>query len=196
MSFKSIHQFEELIADFFGSPYAVSTDSCTHALELVLRYHNTKSCVCPFRTYISVPSTLEKLNINWTFVNNHWHNYYYLTDNLIDAAVLWQANSYIKDTLMCVSFQYQKHLGLGRGGIILLDKKEDYNALSKMRYDGRDLDTPWADQDIQMLGYHYYMTPETALQGIKRFRSVKDVPAREWSFRDYPDLSKMSLFAE
>jgi len=196
VSFESIYEFEKLIADFFGSPYAVSTDSCTHALELVLRYQNTKSCECPLHTYISVPSTLEKLNINWKFVNNYWNNYYYLTDNIVDAAVLWQPNSYIKNTFMCISFQYQKHLSLGRGGIILLDKKEDYDILRKTRYDGRDLNQPWANQDIQILGYHYYMTPETAKRGIEKFYSVKSIPAREWSYQDYPNLSKMSLFSK
>ena len=30
-------EFENRIADFYGSPYAVAIDCCTHALELVLR---------------------------------------------------------------------------------------------------------------------------------------------------------------
>ena len=61
---------------------------------------------------------------------------------------------------MCVSFQFKKHLNLGRGGIILLDNKRAYDALSKMVYDGRSDDAPWANQDISTIGYHYYMTPD------------------------------------
>ena len=47
---------------------------------------------------------------------------------------MWKENSYIPGTFMCLSFQFQKHLSLGRGGMILLDDKEAYNKLSKMVY--------------------------------------------------------------
>ena len=42
MSFDIVSEFESKIAEFFGSPYAISVDSCTHGLELCLRY---KKCV-------------------------------------------------------------------------------------------------------------------------------------------------------
>ena len=38
MSFKVITDFEKQIALFFGAPYAVAVDCCTHAIELCLRY--------------------------------------------------------------------------------------------------------------------------------------------------------------
>ena len=38
MSFEIISEFEKSIAEFFGSPYAVAVDSCTHGIELCLRY--------------------------------------------------------------------------------------------------------------------------------------------------------------
>jgi len=38
MSFDVVEQFEQEVAKFFGAPYAVATDSCTHAIELCLRY--------------------------------------------------------------------------------------------------------------------------------------------------------------
>ena len=37
MSFETINEFEKQIANFFGSPYGVAVDCCTHALELCLR---------------------------------------------------------------------------------------------------------------------------------------------------------------
>ena len=37
MSFEAVEQFENQVADFFGAPYAVATDCCTHAVELCLR---------------------------------------------------------------------------------------------------------------------------------------------------------------
>ena len=70
--------------------------------------------------------------------------------------------------VLCVlSFQFQKHLSLGRGGMILTDDKDAKDELKKMSYDGRVPDSPWRDQNISTMGYHYYMTPETAQNGIR-----------------------------
>jgi dTDP-4-amino-4,6-dideoxygalactose transaminase len=95
---------------------------------------------------------------------------------------------------MCLSFQFKKHLNLGRGGMILLDNEEQYNILRKMRYDGRTDDKPWAEQDIETIGYHYYMTPESAQLGLKRFQEVVNVEPKHWSYDNYPDISKMKVF--
>ena len=94
------------VAEFFGSPYAISVDSCTHGLELCLRYEQYNDITIPCRTYISVPFLAQKLNLNWKWREEDWVNYYYLGNtNIIDAAVLWKSNSYIPGTYMCVSFQ-------------------------------------------------------------------------------------------
>ena len=42
MSFKKVQEFENAIAKFFGAPYAVAVDCCTHGLELCLRYTKEK----------------------------------------------------------------------------------------------------------------------------------------------------------
>jgi hypothetical protein len=63
-----------------------------------------------------------------------------------------------------------------------------------MRYDGRTDDKPWAEQDVETMGYHYYMTPETAQLGLQRFQEVVDVKPRRWTYKDYPDLRSMSVF--
>ena len=95
---------------------------------------------------------------------------------------------------MCLSFQFKKHLSLGRGGAILLQNKEDYDVLKKMSYDGRDLSKPWAEQNIDTIGYHYYMTPETAMLGIEKLSIARNCLSREWTYEDYPDLRKLSVF--
>lgn len=191
---KEVRQFESIIAEYFNANYAVATDSCTHAIELCLRYCGVYEVTVPTNTYLSVPMTCEKLNLKWTFRNELWENYYTLSPSIIDAAVYWRKNGFIKNTFMCLSFQYKKHLNLGRGGIILMDRDTDYVNLKRMSYDGRSPDVPWADQDISMYGYHYYMTPETALLGIKRFNEIKNVEPKKWSYKDYPDLTKMTVF--
>jgi dTDP-4-amino-4,6-dideoxygalactose transaminase len=195
--FDIIDQFEEAIAKFYGSTFAVAVDCCTHAIELSLRYMNVKSASCPERTYISLPFTFEKLGIKWQFEDNKWQDYYYIGNtNIIDAAVLWKENSYIPGTLMCLSFQYKKHLNLIRGGAILTDDSEAYIKLKKMSYDGRTRDKPWAEQDIDSIGYHYYMPPETALLGLEKLPAVIKLTPKQWSYLDYPYLPKMKVFNE
>ena len=190
-----VAQFEKQIADYFGAPYAVATDCCTHAIELCLRLQNPVYVECPKNTYLSVPMTFSKLNIQWKFVDSKWKDHYTITNtNIIDAAVYWKAQGYIRNTLMCLSFQFKKHLNLGRGGMILLDNAESYAILKKMRYDGRDDNAPWAEQDIDTMGYRYYMTPETAEAGLLKFQMAKATMPKQWSYADYPDISKMKVF--
>jgi dTDP-4-amino-4,6-dideoxygalactose transaminase len=190
--FDAVTKFEESIAEFFGAPYAVATDCCTHALELCLRYHNIKHTSCPIHTYLSVPMTFRKLNISWDWQDIKWQEYYHLAGtNIIDAAVLWRPASYIPKTLMCVSFQYSKHLSLGRGGVILLDDQKIQQDLIKLSYDGRIRGVPWAKQQVNSIGYHYYMTPEIASLGLEKLPAAKQIPAKIWNYSDYPNLNEM-----
>jgi dTDP-4-amino-4,6-dideoxygalactose transaminase len=138
--FEIVHDFEKAIAEFYGAPYAVATDCCTHAIELSLRYQRTKSATCPSQTYLSIPFTLMKLNLEWSFVDQPWQDYYYLGNtNIVDAAVYWKKDGYIPGTYMCLSFQFRKHLNLIRGGAILLDDAQAADQLRKMTTDGRDV---------------------------------------------------------
>jgi dTDP-4-amino-4,6-dideoxygalactose transaminase len=194
MSFNQIRDFESQIADFFGSKFCVATDSCTHAIELCLRYTEVNDASCPKHTYISVPFTFEKLNLKWAWNEEQWKEFYFIKDRIIDAAVYWKPNGYIPNTLMCVSFQYKKHLGLGRGGCILTDHEKEFNNLKLMSHDGRHSESPWSSQNISQMGYHYHMTPETAELGIKKLPEATKKPARVWSWKDYPNLTKMAVF--
>lgn len=197
MSFDIVTKFENRIADFFGSKYAIAVDSCTHGIELALRYQNVKKISVPKRTYLSVPFLAEKLNIEREWRDDDWEDYYWLNysdKKIIDAAVLWKKNSYIDNTFMCVSFQYQKHLSLGRGGVILLDNENDTHILKKMSYDGRLPNIPWRDQNIDCIGYHYYMTPETAQLGLDKLDEAILTEPRKWKTTDWLDLTKMEIF--
>jgi len=199
MSFSSVKEFEEKIAEFYGAPYAVAVDCCTHAVELCLRYEDPcrfyTHVTFPTRTYISIPFLGEKLGLRWSWNPKQWKDYYYIGETkIVDAAVLWKKDGYIPETLMCLSFQFQKHLSLGRGGMILTDDKEAAEALKKMSYDGRLPDKPWREQDISSMGYHYYMTPETAQNGLDKLEEAKTKDPRKWAWEDWPDLRKMEVF--
>tara|TARA_R110000824_G_scaffold25_2_gene69 strand:- start:18 stop:605 length:588 start_codon:yes stop_codon:yes gene_type:complete len=186
--------FEKEVAAFFGAPFGVATDCCTHALELCLRRENPTQIKVPSRTYISVPFLASKLDIAFSWTDSPWVDFYYLTETIIDAAVLWKKKSYIPQTFMCLSFQFQKHLSLGRGGMILTDDERAAKELKKMSYDGRNPNTPWRDQNISSLGYHYYMTPETAIKGSQKLAKAIKTKPRQWHLTDWPDLRKMKVF--
>jgi dTDP-4-amino-4,6-dideoxygalactose transaminase len=196
MSFEIVKNFEKLISDFFGSKFAIATDSCTHAIELCLRYQKIdKQIYFPKNTYIGVPMLGYKLNLNWQWIKEEWNDYYTIKGtNIIDAAVLWKKNSYIDGNFMCISFQFQKHINIGKGGMILTNSKNAYEDLIKMSYDGRERDKPWREQDISNIGYHYYLTPESAQKGIEIYYNKFDKLPKLWTYKDYPDLSKMTVF--
>lgn len=194
MNFNTVTEFENKVAKFFGAKFAIAVDSCTHGVELCLRYTKADQIVCPKRTYLSIPFLSHKLGIKLEWKDQNWLDYYYLTPNIIDAAVLWKASSYIPDTFMSLSFQYQKHLSLGRGGMILTDNEEAAIELKKMSYDGRLPNVPWRDQNISTIGYHYYMTPETAQLGLDKLDKAIESAPRQWVATDWPDLTQMTVF--
>lgn len=192
--FQIVQEFEKEVAKFFGAPFAIAVDSCTHGIELALRYTNVNKISVPKHTYISIPFLASKLNIELEWRDEDWLDYYYLTDKIVDAAVLWKQNSYIPNTMMGISFQYQKHLSLGRGGILLLDNEDAAIEIKKMSYDGRLPVIPWREQNISTIGYHYYMTPETAKLGLDKLPNAIETQPRQWVVSDWPDLTEMEVF--
>jgi hypothetical protein len=140
--------------------------------------------------------TFEKLGLQWEFRQQNWSKFYMVSNDIIDAATYWQPSGYIENSFMCISFQFRKHLGLGRGGAILCTHQKDYKILKKMSYDGRVPTMLWAEQDIDTLGYHYYMTPETAQLGLDKLANAITTKPKIWSYTDYPDLTTMTIFKD
>ena len=195
MSFKVVSDFENEVAHWFGAPYGVAVDCCTHGIELCLRYNDVQTIEVPKRTYLSVPFLADKLGIELKWKDEKWKDYYKIGGtNIYDAAVLWKEDSYIPGSFMCLSFQFQKHLSLGRGGMILTDNRESMWELKKMSYDGREPDIPWREQNIESMGYHYYMAPETAMLGLKKLPEAIKTKPRQWVVTDWPDLTQMEIF--
>ncbi len=197
--FEVLEIFENKISRFFGSKYCVLVDSCTHGIELCLRstFSDQKEIVIPLNTYISIPMTLEKLGIQYVFADRYWEKYYQINPTRIyDAATLWEKDSYIAGTMMVLSFQHKKHIKIGRGGAILLDDENLYNRLRKMRYDGRDLSKNHQDDQIDNIGYHYYMTPEDAALGVMLFDQHYEDVAKIWTSDNYVPLTNYKVFSK
>jgi len=188
-----ITEFENRIADFYGAPHAVAVDCCTHALELVLRLKKIKSISIPCRSYLSIPMTAIKLGIDYHWRDEKWQDEYSVAPDIYDSAVLWKQNSYRPNSYQCISFQFKKHLSLGRGGAILLSDHSEYEQLTRMAHDGRKPGT-WRDKTDFIMGYHYYMTPETAQLGLEKLPDAVVTQPIKWTWEDYPDISKLDVF--
>jgi dTDP-4-amino-4,6-dideoxygalactose transaminase len=195
--FDKILRFEQELAEFCGAPYAVMTDCCTHAIELCLRYDQVKSLKMTPYTYLSMPMLMHKLGIKYEYLDHAWQRwvgeYPFLNTRVWDSARRLEKNMYRVGTMQCLSFGHGKPLHIGRGGAIILDDKTAYEAIIRMRYDGRDLSiSPWIDQQEFRVGYHYKPTPEEAQQGLALLEGLREhcpepIPV------DYADLRTITI---
>tara|TARA_B100001057_G_scaffold204486_1_gene205166 strand:+ start:25 stop:693 length:669 start_codon:yes stop_codon:yes gene_type:complete len=202
--FDVIHMFERKICAYTNAPMCVVVDSDTHALELCLRYYLEQGIdmkmTCPKHTYVSVPMTLYNLNIKFDWTDEDWSGIYQLGDTaLLDAATRFTAGMYLDNYDMCLSFQWQKQLKIGKGGAVLTDNTDLYEWLLSSRHDGRDYNlwNKWTAQPVfRRTGYHYNMIPEDCALGILLMDQLPEnngdvcSPAKSY----YPDLSKRLKF--
>ena len=65
-----IAEFEKELSVFTGAPYVVMTDCCSHAIELCMIYEEVRYCEFPAYTYLSVPMTLLKLDIDFSVLES------------------------------------------------------------------------------------------------------------------------------
>jgi len=176
---ENIELFENLVAKYAGSKYAVAVDSCTNALFLCLKYcqstgYDTERHVItiPRRTYISVPMQVKHAGYEMIFEDVEWTGVYKLSPlPIVDSAQRFTQNMYIKNTLQCLSFHSKKILPIGRGGMILTDDVDAKNWLDRSRYDGRSsiYYNDISSQTVPTIGWHMYMTPEQAVRGVEQF---------------------------
>jgi dTDP-4-amino-4,6-dideoxygalactose transaminase len=193
--FEQIKLFEDELSKFTKAPFVVTTDCCTHAIELCLIIDNVKTCDFSAFTYLSVLQTMHKLNIDYRMLNESWTGeYQFYKTRIWDSARRLQPNMYRSGQLQCLSFGYSKPLDIGRGGAILTDSYDDYEILRKMRYDGRDLSiSPWVNQKDFIQGFHYKLNPEECVRGSKALK--KYIKRKEFmpNFVKYPDCRKVKI---
>lgn len=192
MSFDTILQFEKELAKFTGAPYAIMTDCCTHAIELCLRYDRPRELTFTATTYLSIPMLMHKLNIPYMLTTEDWTGeYHFYGSRIWDSARRLEEGMYRPGDKQCLSFGYSKPLDPGRGGAILLDDVEEYDTIRQMRYDGRDLlVSPWQDQQVFRVGYHYRPTVEEAEMALDKLKAYTSTPPKHVV---YPDLRKITI---
>lgn len=194
LSYNTLKEFEQALSEYTGAPYVVLTDCCTHAIELCFRYKNPGPVTCAAHTYLSIPMMLHKLGVPFYYDHAPWQYEYRLApSNIWDSARGLDEGMYRAGALQCLSFGNSKRLELQAGGAILTNNKQDYVALKRMAYDGRDLDiVPWENQKSFDVGYHYNMRLETAQLGINMLKNG-NLKSRESQLVEYPDCSKLNI---
>lgn len=194
--FDAVSDFERAVAHYTGAPYCITTDCCTHAIEIAFRLTFDNNIVMfPARTYLSVPMTMHKLNIPYILTDEAWTGEYnFIGSKIWDSARQFSRHMYRDGHVQCVSFGRTKPLEIGRGGCILTDNRELYEAASRMRMDGRDIFKykPWATQEEFNLGFHYYMRPEDCVTGLNMLLDKKFTEQRA-EFYNYPDCRELAI---
>ncbi len=184
-----VRQFEAALAEYAGAPYAVAVDTCTAGLFLCCRRLRVQNVAIPRRTFVGVPMAVMHAGGVVRFTNEEWIGIYRLEPYpIIDGACRFRRGMYDPGTLHCLSFQYRKHLAIGRGGAVLTDNAECAEWLRKARFFGRaeGQETP------EFLGWNAYMEPERAARGLSLLTMM---PACNHDLRfDYPDLAAMEVF--
>ena len=208
--YKVTEEFEEKLASYCGSKYAVTVDNCSNALFLALYYeHNVKHRVSPTvripsRTYPSVPCEIIHAGLKVEFINLDTETlkgaYYIEGSNVIDSALRFTSDMYIKGSHMCLSFTGPyKHFKLSKGGAILTDDPEAYRWFKRARYSGRR-ECSYHEDNFDMLGWNFYMMPELAARGLllmNQFYNTDGTPKQNEDLElPYPDLSKFEIYQQ
>ena len=196
--YQVVRDFEEALCNYTGAKYAVTTNSCTNALLLACAYHKTiwpdvDWVNIPKHTYVSVPMSIRHAGFSPIFVNKEWSGTYQLEPFQIwDSARRFTSNMYLPGQFQCVSFHWAKILGIQQGGAILHNNSVADRWLRRARFDGRREGVHPSEDDI-MMGWHCYMSPEIAAEGLVRI-SFLPTDNEDLPNDDYPDLSKMECF--
>jgi dTDP-4-amino-4,6-dideoxygalactose transaminase len=201
--------FESALCEYTGAPYAVAVNSCTMALTLavawclnpgakygphVWREDCEPLVTIPKRTYASVPQAIIHAGGRPVFEDREWLGNYLLRPlPVLDSARYFTSDMYLAAHFFCVSFHASKTLGLEQGGAILHDNPEADAWFRRARFDGRAEGVAPKDDTGIIVGWHCYMNPSTAAQGILKLHSLPRHNA-PLSNDDYPDLSTLECF--
>ena len=191
----SVRKFEQELATFTGAPYVVTTDCCTHAIELCFRLLQIKTCRFSAHTYISVPMTMKLLGVDYEFSMTPWRDeYQFLGTPVWDSARCLKPNMYRSRQYQCLSFGHTKPLDNVRGGAILLDNEEHYKQLKSMSYDGRDSSyNNMKDQKVFKQGFHYMMRYEECESASKLLDAYITTGKFEHEYKPYSDISDLEI---
>lgn len=194
-AFKVVQLFEQAVADYAGSKYAVATNTGTSALHLsMLRaVPDGGTIIFPAFTFVSVPMMAKISGFHLQFEDEPWQGVYQLKPWPIwDGALRFTKGMY-RGGLHCLSFQARKILNIGEGGMILTDSLEDAEWLRAARYLGRKPPT-YGIEEIESPGFLAYMSPEKAARGLHLMEYVSEHNPDQ--IIEYNDMRNVKFFKE
>ena len=196
-----VTHFENELANYCGYNYGIACDSNSNAIRLVLHYLNitNQDIIIPSKTYVSVPNQIILSGNRPKFEDIKWKGLYPIGETgIIDAATaLYKGMSEgYEDKYMILSFHLKKILNIGQGGMILTNDEEFNRWARPMIYDGRHKDKLYQDDEFECIGWHMYMSPESAKRGLEIFHSdkIKDYNEPCGSSETYNDLRHQKIF--
>jgi dTDP-4-amino-4,6-dideoxygalactose transaminase len=150
-----------------------------------------QTVMIPAHTFISVPMAAIQAGLKVEFEDKEWKGVYEIKPlKVIDSALRFRKKMY-QGGLHCLSFQARKLLNIGEGGMVLTDDLEAALWLREARYSGRRAPL-YKVEDVSMIGFQMYMTPEKAARGLHLMEYVSDnLPDQVMT---YPDLRKVKAF--
>lgn len=207
--YQVVKDFEKVLCEYTGAPFCVATTSCTMALLLAVRCSIRASLdvrpyiEIPKRTYIGVPMSIIHAGGWPVFRDEAWCGSYQLKPLPVYDSARWLTTDLYNivarlgdqrgSGMVCLSFHWTKTLAIGQGGAILLDDPEADLWLRRARFDGRREGVPASLDTFDMLGWHAYMSPRDAAEGLSRL-AVLPEHNDPLTNSDYPDLSNIELF--
>ena len=208
--YKVTEEFEKELCKYTGAKYAVTVDNQSNGLFLALYYENyisknikTDTLSIPNRTYPSVPCEIihAGLKVKWEMMDDEFLTgaYNLKGSKVWDSALSFTYNMFKPKTHMCISFTGPyKHFKLSKGGAILTDNHKAYLWFKRARYSGRR-ECSYHDDNLDMLGWNFYMMPELAARGLllmNQFYDGESPKTNKDLTISYPDLSKFKIYTQ
>jgi len=200
---KVVNQFEEEIAKYSGSKYGIVISSCTNAIFLSLQYllsigelKKGDTIICPSHTFLSVPCQLKLCGFKIKFEDFTWSGIYKLDPTRVfDCATRFTKGMFVGgNALQCLSFQYRKHLKIGRGGAVITNDKDAVRWLKMARINGRHEGVSQADEELEFCGWNMYMTSEQISRGLTLLACLPEVNPDCGNNELYPNISNQRVF--
>jgi dTDP-4-amino-4,6-dideoxygalactose transaminase len=198
-----VTHFEKEVSEYCGYQYGIACDSNSNAIRLVLHYLEitNQDITIPANTYVSVPNQIILSGNRPKFENIKWNGLYPIGETgIIDAATAFyrgMSEGY-EDKYMILSFHLKKILNIGQGGMILTND-EIFNEWARpMIYDGRHKDKLYNDDEFECIGWHMYMSPESAKRGLEIFHSekIQEFNSHCGSSETYKDLRQQKIYKD
>lgn len=179
---KKVFEFEEKIAEFVGAKYAVSFNSATSAIFLLLLGKNIT---------VKVPSIIPPVVVNAIITSGNKYEFYddikWVGDSyilhtfddykVVDSAQKLEKNQFKNECnpndLMIFSFYPTKPIGSCDGGMIVSDDLDKILFLKEMALNGMSFSENNWERKIKFPGYKMYMNSIQCDIALKNFEQYE-----------------------